>query len=128
MYSRSMFINSLNKLGNYEVSLVSHRDPQGRKYYSGFIYNSRNDKVAYMTSESYYNAHCQNKFMVRVARHRGDYVGAGINLYADGKNAPMLIHSLIRDGSRIENNNLEKTEDLTETLRRLDNIVQHWDD
>ena len=129
MLSKSKFTDSLNKLGNYKVNLVTHLDPRGRKFYSGFISNPRNGKVVYVTTESYYNAHCENKFMARRVRYLGDYGGGNFpNLYAEPANAPMLVHTLLRIQPKTCEPVCEDTLDLSDTVCQLERLVAHWGD
>lgn len=94
MYSKTKLTQTLTKLGTYDIRLSSKTDPSGRKFYSGFIINHNLDIVVYITTESYYNAHCENKFLVRYARNVGDYAG-GINHFVLPNNSPFLLHEML---------------------------------
>lgn len=94
MFAKTSFTNTLKKLGCYDIRLCSHTDPRGRRYYSGFIVNPKNNVVVYLNSESFYNNHCENKFLVRFARKVGDYTG-GINNFCEPKNSPYFVHKLL---------------------------------
>lgn len=101
MYSKAKLTQTLAKLGNYEAKLISQTDPRGRKFYSGFITNKEQDITIYLNSESYYNAHCDNKFLVRYAKRIGDYKG-GINHFVSPQDSPYLIHQMLKSKKQYE--------------------------
>ena len=94
MYAKNKFIKTLQSLGCYDVRLCSNTDPFGRRYYSGFITSNETGLTVYINTESYYNAHCDNKFLLRYAREIGDYRG-GVNRYAKPENSPYMVHTLL---------------------------------
>jgi hypothetical protein len=95
MYSKKAFTQTLNKLGDYELNLRSFTDPRGRKYYSGFITNEELGLTVYVTSESFYNPHCDYKFCIRYARRVGDYNG-GMNHFVKPENTPFMVHTFLQ--------------------------------
>lgn len=95
MYSKKKFTETLNKLGNYTINLRTFQNPRGHKYYSGFITNEELEITVYVTSECFYNPHCDNKFLVRYARKVGDYTG-GINHFTKPENMPFMVHTFLQ--------------------------------
>ena len=94
MYAKNKFIKTLQLLGCYDVRLCSHTDYLGRRYYSGFITKPDTGLTVYLSAESFYNPHCDNKFLVRYAKEIGDYRG-GVNRYTAPENSPFMVHTLL---------------------------------
>lgn len=94
MITLNTFKKLLAKYGEYELSISQQFNPRGQKFFSGFVRNPDNNLVLYITSESCYNAHCENKMMVRYAEKIGDYSGAR-NHYIMPNNSGYFISQLL---------------------------------
>lgn len=99
MLSLRTFKNLMSKYGEYDMRLKTYSDPRGRKYFSGFITNTDESMFVYVSTESCYNAHCENKMLVRYARNSKDTTG-GMNRFVMPQNSAFYINEMFKSPKR----------------------------
>lgn len=96
MISVNTFKKNLGKYNNsYTIELTHSYTPRRQRYFSGFITNPVNNIMVYITTESCYNAHCENKMLVRYVKSRNDCIG-GINHFCLPLNSAYFIDKLLQ--------------------------------